>query len=71
MSRIYYQLRPSKTRGPDVATGIPRSIFMSCHDDACHVMFESDLESRTDITIWRQLYIYNKCHITPSSTNVL
>ena len=35
---------------------------MSCHGDACHVMFESNLESRTDITIWRQLYIYNKCH---------
>ena len=71
MSRIFHQLRSSKTRGPDVATGIPRSIFMSCHDDACHVMFESDLESRTDINIWRQLYIYNKFHITPSSTNVL
>ena len=29
---------------------------------SCRVMFESDLESRTDITIWRQLCIYNKCH---------
>ena len=63
MSRIYYQLRPSKTREPDVATVIPRSIFMSCHDYACLVMFESDLESRTDITyLARTVYIYNKCH---------
>ena len=35
---------------------------MSCHGDACHVMFQSDPESRTDITIWRQLYTYNRCH---------
>ena len=49
MSIIYHQLRPKKTRGPEVATSISRSIFMSCHDNARHVTFESDLESRTDI----------------------
>ena len=54
-------------RGPDVATGVSRSIFMSCHGDACHVMFESDPESRADITIWRQLYTYNKCHTITSA----
>ena len=53
MSRIYYQLPHSKTREPDVATVISRSIFMSCHDGACHVMFEIDLESRTDIIKWK------------------
>ena len=53
MSRIYYQLRSSKTRGPDVATGISRSIFMSCHDNARGVMFDSDLESRADLIKWK------------------
>ena len=53
MSRIYHQLRSSKTRGPDVATGISRSIFMSCHDNARGVMFDSDLESRADLIKWK------------------
>ena len=53
MSRISLQLPSSKTREPDVATGISRSIFMSCHDSACRVMFESDLESRTDPIKWK------------------
>ena len=63
MSRISHQLRPKKTRGPEVATSVSRSIFMSCHDNARSVTFESGPEGRTDITIWRELYIYNKCHI--------
>ena len=52
MSIIYYKLRSSQTRGPDVATGISRSIFMSCHDNARGVMFDSDLESRADLIKW-------------------
>ena len=51
-----------KTRGPEVAPSVSRSIFISCHDNAHSVTFESGPEGRTDTTIWRELYIYNKCH---------
>ena len=51
MSRIYHQLRPKKTRGPDVAPSVSRLIFMRCHDNVQSVTFQSSPECRTDTTI--------------------
>ena len=33
MSRIHYQLRSKKMRGPDVAASVSRLICMRCHDN--------------------------------------
>ena len=65
MSRIYHQLRPKKTRGPEVAPSVSRLIFISCHDNARSVTFESGPECRTDTTIWRGLYIHQMSNYPP------
>ena len=51
MSRIYHQLRPKKTRGPDIAPSVSRLIFMRCHDNVQSVTLQSSPECRTDTTI--------------------
>ena len=51
MSRIYHQLRPKKTCGPDVASSVSRLIFMRCHDNVQSVTPQSSPECRTDTTI--------------------
>ena len=68
MSRIYHQLPPKKTRGPDVAVSVSRLIFMRCHDNVKSDTTQSSPECRTDTTIRAGNRIYTKCHITPSST---
>ena len=65
MSRIYHQLRPKKTRGPDVASSVSRLIFMRCHDNVQSVTPQSSPECRTDTTI-RAGTIY-----TPNVTHVV
>ena len=68
MSRIYHQLPPKKTRGPDVAVSVSRLIFMRCHDNVQSDTPQSSPESHTDTTIRAGNRIFKKCHITPSST---
>ena len=64
MSRIYHQLRPKKTRGPDVAPSVSRLIFMRCHDNVQSVTFKSSPECRTDTTIRAgTVYIHQMSHI--------
>ena len=63
MSRIYHQLRPKKTRGPDVAPSVSRLIFMRCHDNVQSVTFKSSPECRTDTTIRAgTVYIHQMSH---------
>ena len=64
MSRIYHQLRPKKTRGPDVAPSVSLLIFMRCHDNVQSVTFQSSPECRTDTTIRAgTVYIHQMSHI--------
>ena len=63
MSRIYHQLPPKKTRGPDVASSVSRLIFMRLSWQRTMTPFRVAQHAALTLLLGRELYIYTKCHI--------
>ena len=62
MSRNYHQLRPKRTRGPEVASSACRSIFMRLSWQRWCLTHQNGPECRTDTTDMAGNHIYTKYH---------